>query len=215
MSRDVEFRALLRAYRAGVISEGAFEAEISELEKTAANGNGTSGGAFKAFGKSYRTERAAIVSFLDKVRAGEANGGEAFAAWAEVCTTDCIRTGLRMVAEREAYHSRVFAQRLAELGGEQRATVTEEGRKFTAYLGDPSIPDNQKLLQFVERVGKPEEAIRPICEFAELIKDDLGTKEALRLFAEDELSTGKWLYESCAALNAPAQEKSKPARMQA
>jgi hypothetical protein len=215
MSRDVEFRALLRAYRAGVISEGAFEAEISELEKTATNGNGASGGSFRAFGKSYRSERAAVVSFLDKVRAGEANGGEAFAAWAEVCTTDCIRTGLRMIAEREAYHSRVFAQRLAELGGEQRATVTAEGRKFTAYLGDPSIPDNQKLLQFVERVGKPEDAIRPICEFAELLKEDLGTKEALRLFAEDELSTGKWLYESCAALNAPAQQKSKQASMQA
>lgn len=211
MSRDVEFRALLRAYRAGVISEGAFEAEISELEKTAANGNGAPGGGFKAFGKTYPSERAAIVSFLDKVRAGEANGGEAFAAWAEACTTDCIRTGLRMIAEREAYHSRVFAQRLAELGGEQRATATEEGRKFTAYLGDRSIPDNQKLLQFVERVGKPEEAIRPICEFAELIKEDVGTKEALRLFAEDELSTGKWLYESCAALNAPAPEKSNQA----
>jgi hypothetical protein len=215
MSRDVEFRALLRAYRAGVISEAAFEAEISELEKTATNGNGATGGSFRAFGKSYRNERAAVVSFLDKVRAGEANGGEAFAAWAEVCTTDCIRTGLRMVAEREAYHSRVFAQRLAELGGEQRASVTEEGRKFTAYLGDPSIPDNQKLLQFVERVGKPEDAIRPICEFAELLKEDLGTKEALRLFAEDELSTGKWLYESCAALNATAHEKSKQASMQA
>ena len=80
---------------------------------------------FKAFGRTYKSERAAVVSFLDKVRAGEANGGEAFAAWAEVCTTDCIRTGIRIVAEREAYHSRIFAQRLAELGGEARAMTTE------------------------------------------------------------------------------------------
>ncbi len=209
MSRDFEFKALLRAYRSGIISEQTFETEIRELENGghAVNGNGSGG--FRAFGKTYQTERAAVVSFLDKVRAGEANGGEAFAAWAEVCTTDCIRTGLRVVAEREAYHSRVFAQRLAELGGEQRAMTTEEGRKFTAYLGDRRVPDNEKLLKFVERVGKPEDAIKPICEFAELLKEDLGTKEALRLFAEDELSTAKWLYESCAALNAPKAESAK------
>jgi hypothetical protein len=204
MSRDFEFKALLRAYRSGIIGEQTFEAEVAALEKSGTGMNGNGSGGFHAFGKSYKSERAAVVSFLDKVRAGEANGGEAFAAWAEVCTTDCIRSGIRMVAEREAYHSRVFAQRLAELGGEQRATVTEEGRKFTAYLGDRRVPDTEKLLKFVDRVGKPEDAIRPICEFAALLKEDMGTKEALRLFAEDELSPAKWLYESCAALNAPA-----------
>ena len=212
MSRDVEFKALLRAYRSGVISQETFECEVTELENCAtgamANGNGAG---FKAFGRTYRNERDAIISFIDKVRAGEANGGQAFAAWAEVCTTDCIKSGIRMVAEREAYHSRIFAKRLAELGGQQRAETTEDGRKFTAYLGDPSIPDNVKLLKFVERVGKPEEAIQPICDFAALIKEDIGTKEALRLFAEDELSTAKWLYESCAALNAPANGKSAQA----
>jgi hypothetical protein len=206
MSRDVEFKALLRAYRSGVITQETFECEVAALEGSngaMANGNGAG---FKAFGKTYRSEHDAVVSFIDKVRAGEANGGEAFAAWAEVCTTDCIKTGIRMVAEREAYHSRVFAKRLADLGGEQRADVTEDGRKFTAYLGDPSIPDNVKLLKFVERVGKPEDAIKPICDFAAMLKEDIGTKEALRLFAEDELSTAKWLYESCAALNAPASK---------
>ena len=213
MSRDFEFKALLRAYRSGIIGEETFEAEVAALEKSAPlmNGNGAAG--FRAFGKAYKNERAAVVSFLDKVRAGEANGGEAFAAWAEVCTTDCIRTGIRIVAEREAYHSRVFAQRLAELGGEARAMATEAGRKATAYLGDPSIPDNEKLLDFTKRVGKPEDAIKPICEFAALLKEDLSTKEALRLFAEDELSTAKWIWDACAALNAPKQQASASASM--
>jgi hypothetical protein len=203
MSRDFEFKALLRAYRSGVISQQTFESELAMLESAnhgTANGDGSG---FKAFGRTYKSERDAIISFIDKVRAGEANGGQAFAAWAEVCTTDCIKTGIRMIAEREAYHSRIFAKRLAELGGQQRADVTEEGRKFTAYLGDPNIPDNIKLLRFVERVGQPEDAIKPICDFQALIREDLGTKEALRLFAEDELSSTKWIYESCAALNAP------------
>jgi hypothetical protein len=209
MSYDFEFKQLLRAYRNGVISQSAFESELTRLEAgTPTNGNGNGSGGFKAFGRTYKSERAAVVSFLDKVRAGEANGGEAFAAWAEVCTTDCIRTGIRIVAEREAYHSRVFAQRLAELGGEARAMITDDGRKYTAYLGNPSIPDNEKLLSFTKRVGKPEDAIKPICEFAALLKEDLSTKEALRLFAEDELSTAKWLWDSCAALNAPKQPES-------
>jgi rubrerythrin len=207
MSRDFEFKALLRAYRSGVITQQTFESEIATLENggKVANGNGAG---FKAFGRTYKSERDAIVSFIDKVRAGEANGGQAFTAWAEVCTTDCIKTGIRMIAEREAYHSRIFAKRLAELGGQPRAENTEDGRKFTAYLGDPNVADNVKLLKFVERVGngKPEDAIKPICDFAALIKDDLGTKEALRLFAEDELSSTKWIYESCAVLNAPANK---------
>ena len=211
MSRDVEFRALLRAYRSGIISEASFESEMAALEGNGAAHNGHTAG-FKAFGRTYRNERAAVISFLDKVRAGEANGGEAFAAWAKACTTDCIRSGLRMVAEREAYHSRVFAHRLAELGGEQRANTSEDGRRYTAYLGDPAIPDNEKLLSFTKRVGKPEDAIQPICDFAALLKEDMDTKEALRLFAEDELSTAKWIWDSCAALNAPAQKSEQPAR---
>jgi hypothetical protein len=212
MSYDFEFKQLLRAYRNGVISQSTFESELAWLESGApvnGNGNGNgNGGGFKAFGRTYKSERAAIVSFLDKVRAGEANGGEAFAAWAEVCTTDCIRTGLRIVAEREAYHSRIFAQRLVELGGEKRAMTTEDAHKYTVYLGNASIPDTEKLLSFTKRVGKPEDAIKPICEFAELITEDLSTKEALRLFAEDELSTAKWIWDACAALNAPRQQPS-------
>jgi len=203
MNRDIEFKALLRAFRSGIITEQTFEDEMAMLERAGASTNGTAGGSgFHAFGRTYHSERAAIISFLDKVRAGEANGGEAFAAWADACTTDCLRTGLRVIAEREAYHSRVFAQRVAELGGEQRAAATDGSQKFTAYLGDRNIPDTEKLLSFTKRVGKPEDAVNPICEFANLIKEDLGTREALRLFAEDELSTAKWLWDSCAALNA-------------
>ncbi len=211
MSRDFEFKQLLRAYRTGIISQATFEDEMAKLEGKAAPENGNGAG-FHAFGRSYKSERAAIVSFLDKVRAGEANGGEAFAAWAAVCKTDCIRTGIRMIAEREAYHARIFEQRLLELGGDKRAGATEEGRKFKQYLGDPNIPDTQKLLRFTKSVGDPKEAVKPICDFVALIKEDLETREALRLFAEDELSSTTWVWESCAALNAPAAQKQEEAK---
>src|SRR4029077_21155193 len=135
---------------------------MAKLEGTSPAANGDAGG-FHAFGKTYKCERAAIVSFLDKGRAGDANGGAALAAWASVCSTDCIKTGIRMIAEREDYHSRIFEQRLMELGGEKRAGVTEEGQKFKDYLGNPSIPDSEKLLRFTKSVGDPKEAIKPIC----------------------------------------------------
>ena len=203
MNRDFEFKQLLRAYRKGIISAETFEEEMATLE----NGGGlpsadNSGGGFGAFGRIYKSERDAIISFLDKVRAAEADGGEALSRWAAVCKTDCIRTGLRIIAERESCHARVFAQRVLELGGEKRATQTEEGRKFSDFLGDPNIPDLDKLRAFASRVGDPKEALKPIHDFEVLIKEDLETKEALRLFAEDELSSTTWLIDACAALSA-------------
>jgi hypothetical protein len=201
MSRDFEFKQLLRAYRTGIVSEATFEQEMAVLEHGTSSSNGSNGGGgFQAFGKTYKSESAAIISFLDKVRAGEETAGHAIPKWVAVCKTDCIRSGLRMVAEREAYHGRVFEQRVRDLGGEKRAGMTDEGRKYIAYISDPNIPDLEKIQRFAGSLPDPKEAIRPICEFAALIKEDLETKEMLRLFAEDELSTATWINESCAAL---------------
>jgi hypothetical protein len=203
MNRDFEFRQLLRAYRSGILSEKAFETEMAALENGASS-NGA-GGSFRAFGKNYKSERDAIVSFLDKGRAAEANGALTFDGWAKVCKTDCIRSGLKMIAEREGYHARIFENRLRELGAEARATVGEESVKIRECAADPNMADTAKLLQFNAALGNPEELLRPVFEFADQIKDDLETKEALKLFAEDELSTTKWLKYACAALNAPAE----------
>ncbi|HZO80572.1 MAG TPA: hypothetical protein VFB33_02675 [Candidatus Binataceae bacterium] len=206
MDREFEFKQLLRAYRSGIIGETAFEQEMARLEAGGETPSNGAAGGFRAFGRAYKSERAAIVSFIDKARAAEANGAEAFRRWAEVCTTECIRSGLRMVAEREAYHARVFEQRMGDLGAEQRAGATEEGRRFSAILGDPKRADNEKLLHFVRLVGDAEAAVKPIREFAALLCEDLETKEMLRLFAEDECSTVQWVHDACAALNTPATE---------
>lgn len=179
------------------MSDGAF-AEMAQREQNSAGANGAG---FHALGETYDSERAAIISFLSKVLAGEANGREAFAAWAAVCTTESLKTGIRIIAEREACHARIFEQRLAELGVEQHAAAPEEGRRFTEYLGDPNIADREKLLRFTRSVGDPEESIKPIRYFAALIKEDVQTREALLLFSEDEFSSATWARKSCAALN--------------
>ncbi|HJU11847.1 MAG TPA: hypothetical protein VJ728_13270 [Candidatus Binataceae bacterium] len=207
MNRDFEFRQLLRAYRSGLITEETFEQEMANLE-TGATGmsNGANGtGGFRAFGKNYANEREAIIAFVDRARVAEANAGIAFNNWANVCKTDCIRSGLRMIAERESYHGRMFERRLRDLGAECRATLSEESRNFAETVSGQTMSDNEKLLQFNKLVPDPEAAVKPICEFAEMIKEDLETKEMLKLFHEDELSSTKWLKYACAALNAPAQ----------
>jgi hypothetical protein len=203
MSRDFEFRQLLRAYRSGIINEAAFERELSNLER--ASGAPHNGGGFHAMGKSYPSESAAIISFLDGTALGEAGGAEAFSKWAAVCKTDCIRSGLRMVAEREAYHSRQLAQRLRELGGESKAEMGPEGRKFIEYVADPNCDDVDKLGYLNRTFGSAEEIFKPVRAFIESIKEDLQTREMLRLFVEDECSTLNWLCDCCAVLRAPAQ----------
>jgi hypothetical protein len=83
--------------------------------------------------------------------------------------------------------------------------VSEESRQFAACVTDPKLSDNEKLLRFDALVKNPDEIFKPICEFIESIKDDQESKEALKLFIEDEMSTTKWLKYACAALNAPTQ----------
>jgi hypothetical protein len=206
MGKDFEFRQLLRAYRAGLITEETFEAEMATLDNN--NGHAGEPKGFEAFGKTYRSERDAIVSFLDKVQAAESNAGVAFGNWAKVCTTDCIRSGIKMIAERESYHGRVFNQRIRELGAEPRATVSEESQKFAACAADPAMSDCDKLLSVASAISNPETVIQPIVDFANLITEDQETKEALKLFAEDELSSTRWLLYACNALNAPAEQAS-------
>jgi hypothetical protein len=79
MNRDFEFKQLLRAYRAGIITEATFEKELAEIEHGAASGNGAH--AFEALGKTYGSEREAVVAVLDRLRAGEAGGDAAFSGW--------------------------------------------------------------------------------------------------------------------------------------
>ena len=202
MSRDFEFRQLLRAYRNGIINEPAFEREVSNLEGAA--GALHNGGGFHAMGKSYPSERAAIMSFLESTAVGEAGGAEAFTKWAAVCTTDCIRSGLRMVAEREAYHARQLSQRLQELGGECSAAMGAEGRKFIDFVADPHRADLDKVGYLNRLFGSADAIFKPVREFISSIKVDLQTREMLRLFVEDECSTLNWLCDCSTALGAPA-----------
>jgi hypothetical protein len=206
MKRDFEFKQLLRAYRAGIISEATFEEELGDLERGGANGNGGRG--FEALGKTYGNEREAVVALLDRFRAGEAGGQAAFSGWEQQVSTDCIRSGIRIITEREGYHSRIFERRLADLGAECKAGLTDFGRQVTEKLGDAKMSDNDKLLYVTSLAPDPEAFWKPVSEVVDRIEDDQESKELFKLYIQDELSSGKWLMHACEALNGPAQAPS-------
>lgn len=203
MNRDFEFKQLLRAYRAGIINEATFEKELSDLEHVGAHSDGGRG--FEALGKTYGNEREAVVALLDRFRAGEAGGQTAFSGWEKQVGTDCIRSGIRIIAEREGYHARIFERRLADLGVECKAGLTDFSRQVTAKLSDSKMSDNDKLIYVTSLAPDPEAFWKPVSEVVDRIKDDQESKELFKLYIQDELSSGKWLTYACEALNGPAK----------
>lgn len=196
VNREFEFTQLHRAYRSGIIGSSTFESAVSDLETGSSQGRA----GFQVFGKTYSSEREAVVNFLETVAAAEAAGADAIRGWLRTCRLESIKGGLKMIAERESYHAHAFAHRLAELGGSRPQTLSEEMRKNIAFLSDPDISDLEKLQQGEMRFPNPDETIRPLFEFADSLEEDLQTKEMVKLFAQDELSSLKWQNGLCAEL---------------
>jgi hypothetical protein len=202
MNKDFEFKQLLRAYRKGIISEETFEREVGTIENTV----GTNGAGVKAFGRTFGCERDAVLYFLDRFGSAEGAAEVALRKWDAISKTDCVRGGVRMVAEREGYHSRVFERRLRELGGTKKENGSDVARQLE-YYADPNLSDAEKLLRATSFAGPdPMKFLQPIFDFAESIKEDQLTKEIARLYAKDELASATWLYEACALLNGKQAE---------
>ena len=67
-------------------------------------------------------------------------------------------------------------------------------------LNDDSLSDLEKLTDVVERGGDPVVLLRPILDFADSLVDDVESKEALKLYYQDEMSSAKWLRAMCRKL---------------
>lgn len=164
-------------------------------------------GGFIAFGVQFASEREAIIDLMDKIRVAEACAGDALADWAKTCSNPALRGGLSMIAEREAYHGRVLAQRIEELGGECKAPLDPFSMESEACIANPALTDLEKLTSLVERNGDPKTLIGPVLGLAELLTEDLESKEILKLYYADEISSGYWFIEMCRALTDASQAK--------
>jgi hypothetical protein len=207
MNRDFEIKQLLRAYRSGIMSEEAFNEEMTRLEQEGVGADQNVG--FEAFGQHYRSERDALLSFFDQLHATQMDVAVAFAKWAAVCRTQGLRTGLIMIAERNAGHARILARRAHELGGELHSVATEHGSRLVEILANAQVSDAEKLASLVALVHEPKEAVAPILAFASMLKADVESQQALRLLADDELSTATWLRDITLSLGAQTQPTSE------
>lgn len=162
-------------------------------------------GTFTAFGKEFASEREAVIGLMDSVQVAETCAGVAIANWIETCTIPELRGGVRIIAEREAFHGRVFQQRIRDLGGECRTELDPFSAATEAILVDPNLSDLEKLTQAVERNGDAETLLAPVLTFAESLVEDVESREALRLYHADEISSGNWLRDMARKLNAQAK----------
>ena len=162
-------------------------------------------GTFTAFGKEFASEREAVISLMDSVQVAEACAGVAISNWIETCTIPELRGGLRIIAEREAFHGRVFQQRLRDLGAECRTELDPYSAATEAIINNSHLNDLEKLTEVVERAGDPEVLLTPILRLAESLTEDVESREALKLYFADEMSSATWFREMCRKLTAQAQ----------
>jgi len=150
-------------------------------------------------------DREWVIRFLDDLRAAEAASAEVLAAWVRVCTLDGLRGGLRVIAEREAVHAELLAERLGEMGARPSAQLAEPVRAAALErFGSALLSDERKLATLLARYPDDGSATRPIAEVLERLDQDLETREILRLVADGEAATLAWLRAYYAGLVRPA-----------
>ncbi len=186
---DFETRQLLKAYRKGLISDDLFEAQMRELQNGASK--------YMALGKSHANEREMIVALLDEYRCAENFASEYLGCWNEVSNQECVKGGLRVIQQREAYHARLLENRLRELGGNPQCTVPTEMRtKEMGVYAAQDKSDAEKLQYVANQVQDLPKALSFITDVIDQIQDDQQTKELLRSLVQDEVSSVQWLLEA-------------------
>ena len=195
VDEQFERRQLLRAYRRGLVSDELFEEQMREI---GANGRPPSPATaearpYRIGRKTYATERAMLLRFLDDFRAAETFGGVVLSAWLDVARDRELRGGLRVVCEREAMHGRLLGARLAELGGRCEQSLPEATREAArARFGSRDVSDAEKVREIVGRLPDVESAVAPIREVMEQISEDRETRNLLESIVEDEAATVRW-----------------------
>ena len=193
-TQDFEVRQLLKAYRKGLISDEVFEAQMRELQ---------SGEAKYVFnGKAYASEREMIMHFLDEYRCAENFASEYLHCWSEVSDQECVKGGLRVIQQREAYHARLLEERLRELGGIPQCTVpTQQREKEVSFYASKEKKDTEKLQHVANQIQDLPKVLKFITNVIEQIQEDQQSKELLRSLVQDEMSSGQWLLEANQLLN--------------
>ena len=152
---------------------------------------------------------AVVPGFLDVLRAAESANAEVFGAWRVACGLPGLRGGLETIAEREATHAALAAERLHELGGAARARV-DDARVAEAHerFGTSTASDEQKLAFLAARYPDDAAVTAPLEAAIGAFGDDVETREMVRLVAAGEAATFAWLRSYHRAITARPREVS-------
>lgn len=203
VTRDFEVRQLLKAYRKGLISDELFEEQMRELQ----NGRPR----YTYNGQSHATEAEMIMHLLDEFRCAESFAAEYLNRWIAVSDLECVKGGLRVIQQREAYHAQILEARLRELGGIPQCTVPAERReKELSFYASTELKDVDKLSKIAARLQDPAAVLKPITEVIAQIEQDQQSKELLRSLVDDEMASIKWLLEACQTLGAAQAAQPTP-----
>jgi hypothetical protein len=97
--------------------------------------------------------------------------------------------------------TRDFA-RLRELGGNPQCTVPDDVRKKKlAFYGSTELKDAGKLKGEAAELQDPAQALKRYTDVIDQIHKDQHSKELLHWILQDELTTIRWVKETCALLN--------------
>src|SRR5262245_45450207 len=183
-TRDFEARQLLKAYRKGLISDELFETEMREVQ----NGRPCGQGQYLYDGVPHATERAMIMHVLDEFRCTESFGAEYVIRWLEVSDQECVRGGLRVVQQREAFHAQLMEARLRELGGVPQCTVPDDVRKKKLdFYASTELKDAGKLKGEAADLQDPAQALKRYTDVVDQIHEDQHSKQLLHWILQDEL----------------------------
>jgi hypothetical protein len=191
---DFETRQLLKAYRKGLISDELFESQMRELQNGA--------GKYLVNGKSHASERDMIVALLDEYRCAENFASEYLGCWNDVSNQDCVKGGLRVIQQREAFHAKLLENRLRELGGSPQCSVSSEMRsKEMGVYASKDKSDAEKLMYVANQIQDLPKVLSFITDVIDQIQEDQQSKELLRSLVQDEMSSAQWLMEACQLMN--------------
>jgi ferritin-like protein len=191
---DFEAKQLLKAYRKGLITDELFEAQMREIKNGA--------GQYVAVGKSHASEKEMIVALLDEYRCAENFASEYLGSWSELSDQECVKGGLRVIQQREAYHAKLLEDRLRELGGNPQCTPTaaQRNKEMGVYAAKDKT-DAEKLQYVAGQLTDIPKALSFITDVIDQIQEDQQTKELLRSLVQDEMSSANWLLEAHQLIN--------------
>ena len=146
----------------------------------------------------------AVIEGLNIYRAVEACGARVMRHWAATAPEQDVRDGFAAIAEREANHTRLLAERIAALGAKPGPSCVDDAVAGFVALAERVTDTNERLAQFSALVRGEGEAAAVMASCGPAIRtaveqgDPATTAMLAAIFVDEKLSI-EWCAAQAAA----------------